>query len=192
MDKLNYKKPQLWVTLISIILIVILAAGLLGNPPNKPSRTSEDYEERAAEFISLFYNQYENRDELLEIFLIDDELLLELENNPSNDGFYDSFRKEEIEGLIEESFGDILTIDAKSRLISNGIIPHAVINSKMIKATVSNIEFDELDADNEQSLFNALIIYEPIDGEPIEVEEKGVIRLVEDAGVLKVDYFDVF
>ena len=182
-----------WIVIVSIVLL-ILVVGLFINPPGNRKRTSSDYEERAAKFISLFYDQYEKRDEIEEIFIIDeDDLLLELEKNPSSDGFYDGYRKEEIEDFVEENFGDTVTEDEKLRLISNGLIPNAyIVNTKIIKATVLSIEFDKLDAENNQSLFNAVIIYEPIDGEPIEVEEGGVIRMVEEGGDLKVDYFEIY
>lgn len=190
---LNYKKPKLGVILISLIIILILALGLLSNQPSNQIRKSNDYEERAAEFINLYYAQYEKRDKIEELFIFDeDALLLELENDPSSDGFYDGLDKDEIEGFVEENFGDILTEDEKLRLINNRVIPNAyIINTKIVKATVSSIEFDKLDSQNDQSSFNALIIYEPRDGEPIEVEESGVIRLVEDSGDLKVDYFEI-
>ncbi len=190
---LNYKKPKLGVILISLIIILILALGLLSNRPSNQIRRSNDYEERAVEFINLYYDQYERRDKIEEIFIFDeDALLLELENDPSSDGFYDGLDKDEIEGFVEENFGDILTEDEKLRLINNRVIPNAyIINTKIVKATVSSIEFDKLDSQNDQSSFNALIIYEPRDGEPIEVEESGVIRLVEDSGDLKVDYFEI-
>ena len=190
---LNYKKPKLGVILISLIIILILALGLLSNRPSNQIRRSNDYEERAVEFINLYYDQYERRDKIEEIFIFDeDALLLELENDPSSDGFYDGLDKDEIEGFVEENFGDILTEDEKLRLINNRVIPNPyIINTNIVKATVSSIEFDRLDSQNDQSSFNALIIYEPRDGEPIEVEESGVIRLVEDSGDLKVDYFEI-
>ena len=190
---LNYKKPKLGVILISLIIILILALGLLSNRPSNQIRRSNDYEERAVEFINLYYDQYERRDKIEEIFIFDeDALLLELENDPSSDGFYDGLDKDEIEGFVEEYFGDILTEDEKLRLINNRVIPNPyIINTNIVKATVSSIEFDRLDSQNDQSSFNALIIYEPRDGEPIEIEESGVIRLVEDSGDLKVDYFEI-
>ena len=190
---LNYKKPKLGVILISLIIILILALGLLSNRPSNQIRKSNDYEERAAEFINLYYAQYEKRDKIEELFIFDeDALLLELENDPSSDGFYDGLGKDEIEGFVEENFGDILTEDEKLRLINNRVIPNPyIINTNIVKATVSSIEFDRLDSQNDQSSFNALIIYEPRDGEPIEIEESGVIRLVEDSGDLKVDYFEI-
>lgn len=77
--------------------------------------------------------------------------------------------------------------------MTNRQIPNPnVIDSGIKKATVSNIEFNGSGSSSEGTLsFKATIIYENIGGDNIESDEEGTIRLIEEDGELKVDYFTI-
>src|SRR5690606_19394850 len=64
---LNYKKPKFWVTILTMVLIIVLAVGLLSNPPDKGAhnniaeinkgKTIEDF---ALEYIDKQIENLEN------------------------------------------------------------------------------------------------------------------------------------
>lgn len=151
-----------------------------------------EYEEKAEKFINLYYSQYENKSEIEEILTFNENNIL-AEAESSTYGTDDSIFENKIEKFFEQNFGDIISEDEKLRLIRNRVIPNAdVINSDIVKATVSNIEFHESNNQNEYTLsFSAIIIYEHIDGENTKSEEKGIISLVKDGDDIKVDYFEI-
>ena len=53
---LNYKKPRFWIIIVSIIIVIVLAIGLLSNPLEE-KKTVEDY---AWEYIDREIEMYEN------------------------------------------------------------------------------------------------------------------------------------
>lgn len=151
-----------------------------------------EYEEKADEFINLYYAQYEKKSEIEETLTLN-ENIISGEVDTLIYGIHDSIFEKKIEEYFEQNFGDIITEDEKLRLVRNRVIPNAdVINSDIVKATVSSIEFDESNNQNEGTLsFSAIIIYEHIDGENTKSEKSGIISLVKDGDDLKVDYFKI-
>lgn len=149
-----------------------------------------EYEKKAEEFINLYYAQYEKKSEIEEIFNFNEDIISD-ETDALIYGIHDGIFDKKVEEFFDRNFGEILTKDEKLRLISNRVIPKAdVINSDIIKAIVSSIEFDEINNQNEGTLsFSAIIINEHIDGENTKSEKSGIIRLVKDGDNLKVDYF---
>ena len=39
---LNYKKPKFWVTILAMVVIIVLAVGLLSNPPDNSIHTGDE------------------------------------------------------------------------------------------------------------------------------------------------------
>lgn len=170
---------------IAITLIIIMASLSLISCTN-----GNEHEEKAEEFVNLYYSQYEKQDEIEEIFNTDEDALDEI--TEINDGFYnDEITEEKIEEFIDQNFGNILSSEFTKKLISNRDIPNiSVIDTDISKATVSDIEFVQSDGSNEDTLsFNAIINYEHIDGGNTESKQSGTIRLVKDGDDLKIDSF---
>lgn len=151
-----------------------------------------EYEEKAEKFINLYYSQYEKKIEIEEILTFNDNII-SAEAESSTYGIHDNIFEKKIEEYFEQNFDDIITEDEKLRLIRNRVIPNAdAINSDIVKATVSSIEFDESNNQNEYTLlFSAIIIYEHVDGENTKSEEKGIISLAKDDDGIKVNYFEI-
>lgn len=170
---------------IAIIFIIIIALSSLLS-----CTTGNEYEEKAKEFLDLYYSQYEKQGEIKEIFSPDEDNSDEI--TEINDGFYhDEIIEEKIEEFIDTNFREILSIKYKSNLISNREIPNiGVIDSDISKARVLDIEFVGSDGSKESTLsFNVIISYQHIDGENTEFEQSGKIRLIKDGDDLKVDSF---
>ncbi len=165
-----------------IILFVILALVFVGcSKANNPK-------EKAEEFLNIYYGQYEMKDEIKEIA------------NQSNLGSTNSGedllivcsegQAQAIMEFIDENFKDMLTDNAKELLVSNRLIPKLdVLDSDIVKATVTSVEFDEDKEDKENLSFNVSIEYEYEDGSTSTSSAKGWIKIVEEEGKLKVDGF---
>ncbi|MBP1920932.1 hypothetical protein [Youngiibacter multivorans] len=154
-----------FLTIFLILLVIFISVGC---------SSGSKREKVANDFISAYYKQYEYRDKLIEL----------RKNEISNT---------KVEEYINIIFGELLTENAKNRLISNRIIPKwDIIYSNVNNATVSNMGFTIAKNEIEGTLsYSATIIYELLNGEKVEGEISGLIMIIDDKGTYKVENFKI-
>ena len=134
---------------------------------------SSNNEERvASEFITSYYAQFERRSDLEELRKL-------------------QFSEEKMELFIAQAFDDLLTRDAKDKLVSNRLIPRfEVLDSNVSTAKISEIRFEKADNQIQGTLsFSATIKYTHDDGKVTEGKATGLIRIVNIDDKYKVDSF---
>jgi hypothetical protein len=136
------------------------------------SCVADDEENAAITFISSYYAQYENK--AVVKYLI----------NSANP-------QAEIEAFITNSFDGLLTEKCRNTLVSNRIIPKFdVLESDIVNAEADDYKFSKADNEIYGTLkFNAVVSYEHEDGSLSTEEVAGLIRIVNENGRYKVDWF---
>ena len=149
------------VMLLSIIMTISLYACSVS-----------DKEKAASMFISSYYAQYENKEEIKD--------LLNSANPPA-----------EIEAFISDNFINQLTEKGKIALISNRILPKFdVLESQITKAEADDYSFSEADNEIEGTLrFSAKVSFRYEDGSSSEKVVTGLIRIENENGRYLVDGF---
>lgn len=134
--------------------------------------TSNNEERVATEFITSYYAQFERRSELEELRK-------------------SQFSEEKMELFITQAFDDLLTRDAKDKLVSNRLIPRfEVLDSNVSTAKISEIRFEKADNQIQGTLsFSATIKYTHDDGKVTKEKVTGFIRIINLDGKYKVDSF---
>lgn len=133
---------------------------------------SNNEERVATEFIASYYAQFERRSDLEELRK-------------------SQFSEDQMEMFIAQAFDDLLTLEAKDKLVSNRLIPKFdVLDSDVSTAKISEIKFEKADNQIQGTLsFSATIKYTHDDGKVTEGRATGLIRIVNIDDKYKVDSF---
>lgn len=136
--------------------------------------TQKNEKEKLAEkFLQTYYTQYGAKDELITMM-----------SSPN-------FSNNDLQDYLDEHYGDLITNKLRDQWISNRGFPNPkVLNSSIVKATLSSITFKVAEGEGSGALtFQALVQLEDTSGEKLEQEVEGVVRIVKNDGDYFVEYF---
>jgi len=150
----------------------------------------DGYQERAKEFLYQYYGQYQQKDEIEKIFKFGH--IQEINQEDQGPLISSHSFENRINEFIDEHFNGMLTEKAKEIFISNRLLPKAdVLNTDIKRATIQNIEFVERENHSEGNLsFRANIEFQHEEGNVTNISQDGLIRIVKEDGVLKIDSFN--
>lgn len=170
-----------------VILVVILA--VIGGVFYLNLDKTTESEDVAEKFITAYYKQYDDKEELQNILSRAANVeVLEYENSEG----ITSISTEKIDHYIDKNFGSLLTETFRERLIANRMIPsYKIINSHISSVEIIEIEFEIKLKDEEKATYDykLKLIERGADGREEEREVVGEIRVVSIDSHWEVDSF---
>lgn len=164
---------------IKTVIILLISTTLL-----LACSTASKQEKKAKDFISAYYHQYAQKEELKAIF--EDGFVLEVSETAISLPF-----DEALSEFLYANFDHMLTEKAIIDLLNKRILPtKEFIDASIIQATVKKVKFVEAKNEIEGTLsFTAIVVFERSDGAKTEETKTGLIRLVDKSDEWLVDYF---